>query len=436
MAVAKASDLFPVQHMQIPVVHSALIIGGGAAGMNAALSIANQGYDAFIVENEATLGGHLKDIYLGINGEKPQELLKDLITKVESHSKIKVFKNTTIDNVSGYVGNFKTKLKSKDKTTSELDHGVIVVATGGLPYKPTEYHYGKNENIITQSDFEKDLFENKPYLKNLKEIVMFQCVGSRNDDRPYCSRICCSQALKNAIKLKEINPDASIYVLYRDIRTYGFREDVLYRKARKLGIIFVNYDEKEEPKVSADKEKITVKTKEKILQRELHLYPDKLVLSAGILPQDNKALAQILKVPLNEDGFYSEAHVKLRPIDFSADGIFLCGLAHSPRFIEESILQGKAVGARAATILSREYLETKGNIAHIITRNCAGCKICVEVCPYDAITFDEEKKVAVVNEILCQGCGACASICPSGTSQQNTFTKRQILSMIDTCLEK
>jgi heterodisulfide reductase subunit A len=264
---------------------------------------------------------------------------------------------------------------------------------------------------------------------------MIQCVGSRNDDHPYCSRICCSQALKNALKLKEINPDAAVYVLYRDIRTYGFREDTLYQKARKKGILFVRYDDEKEPDVKIDNGKINVKTIEQILGRELHLHPDKLVLSTGIIPQDNIVLAQQLKVPLNEDKFYSEAHVKLRPIDFSADGIFLCGLAHSPRFIEESILQAKATGARAATILSKEYLETKGNIARVISSKCAGCKLCIEICPYDAITFDEEKKIVVVNEILCQGCGACSALCPSGVSQQNTFTKRQILSMVDACLE-
>jgi heterodisulfide reductase subunit A len=264
---------------------------------------------------------------------------------------------------------------------------------------------------------------------------MIQCVGSRNDDHPYCSRVCCSEALKNALRFKELNPEAAVYVLYRDIRTYGFREDMLYQKARKNGILFIRYNEDDEPTVTLEHGKPLVRTKDLILNRELHLHPDKLVLSTGIIPQENTTLAQQLKVPLNEDKFYAEAHVKLRPIDFSADGIFLCGLAHSPRFIEESILQAKATGARAATILSKKYLETKGNIARIITRNCAGCQLCIEICPYDAITFDEEKKTAVVNEILCQGCGACSVVCPSGTFQQNTFTKRQIVSMIDACLE-
>jgi heterodisulfide reductase subunit A len=226
-----------------------------------------------------------------------------------------------------------------------------------------------------------------------------------------------------------------VYVLYRDIRTYGFREVYLYQKARKNGVIFIRFDETKEPTVSIDDRKLLVKTLEPILGREFHFHPDKLILSAGIVPQDNTVLAQHLKVPLNQDAFYAEAHVKLRPIDFSADGIFLCGLAHSPRFIEETITQAKATGARAATILSKEYLETKGNIARVISRKCVGCQLCIEACPYDAISLDEDHNIVVINEILCQGCGACSAVCPSGTSLQNTFTKRQIVSMIDSCLE-
>ena len=436
MAVAKASELYPIYHFKTSVIPNALVIGGGIAGMHSALSIADQGYKVFLVEKENKIGGHLKNIYIGVESEKPQELLKETIQNINNHLNIEVLTETEVDNVTGYVGNFTTKLKSKNKKNiEEIQHGVIILATGGLPYEPTEYQYNKSNDILTQSDFEKDLFEKKSYLKSLKEVVMIQCVGSRNDDHPYCSRICCSQTLKNALRLKEINPDVNVYVLYRDIRTYGFKEDLLYRKARSKGIIFIRFKEDDEPKVQINDREITVKTSDLILKRDLHLHPDKLILSSGIIPIDNTILTQKLKVPLNEDRFYAEAHVKLRPVDFSADGIYLCGLAHSPRFIEESILQAKATGARAATILSKSYLETKGNIAHITPRNCAGCKLCIDVCSYDAIEFDEENKIVKVNEILCQGCGSCTTICPSGVSQQNKFTKKQVISMIDACLE-
>jgi len=437
MAVAKASELSPIHHLKIPVVSHALVIGGGIAGMQAALSIADQGFPVTLVEKNSELGGHLRDIYLGIRGEQPQEFLKATIKQVSSHPKIQVYTNTTVGKVTGYVGNFSTTLHpKKGKEQPVITHGTIVVATGGVPYEPKEYLYKQNERVLTQTQLEKDLFDAKPYLKEVSEVVMIQCVGSRNEEHPYCSRVCCANAMKNALKLRELNPKAAIYVLYRDIRTYGFREDQLYQKARTAGVVFIRYDDDKEPKVTADNGQLVVKVREPILNREFMFHPDRLVLSAGVVPEDNLPLSQQLKVPLTADKFYSEAHVKLRPVDFSADGIFVCGLAHSPRFIEEAVLQAKATGARAATILSQKYLETKGNIAKIISRNCAGCQLCVEVCPYDAITYDEDKQIAVVNEILCQGCGTCAVICPSGTSQQHTFTKRQILSMIDACLEE
>jgi heterodisulfide reductase subunit A-like polyferredoxin len=433
MGIAKVAEMNPVSHHKIPVIPEALVIGGGIAGMSSALSIADQGFKVYLMEREEELGGLLKDIHLGAGDEDPQELLRETISKLLEHPNIDVFTGTELEDITGYVGNFTSKLRKGD-TSEIVQHGIVVVATGSQAYEPSEYSYEKSDDIMRQKEFEKDLANGENYIKDLKEVVMIQCVGSRNDEHPYCSRVCCTNALKNAIELKVLNPETAVYILYRDIRSYGFREDRLYRKARKLGILFIRFEKEEEPIVSVKSGNISVKAKELVLGREITFHPDKLILSTGIIPGENLELAQKLKIPLNADGFYSEAHMKLRPVDFSADGLFLCGTAHSPRFIEETILQAKATASRAATILSREFLETKGNVARVSSRNCAGCQLCIEICPYDAIDFDEDKKVVTVNEILCQGCGACAAICPSGTSQQSSFTKKQIISMIDASL--
>jgi len=429
MGVAKVAELVPVEHHKIPVIQEALVVGGGIAGMSSALSMADQGFMVHLIEREKDLGGMLKDIHLGANEEDPQALLKETVEKVLSHPRIEVRTGAELEEISGYVGNFTSRIRT-GQGADMVQHGVVVLATGAKAYEPTEYGYGTDPRIVRQKEFEKDLAHEAEYLKDLKEVVMIQCVGSRNDEHPYCSRICCTNALKNAIRLKETNPSVPINILYRDIRSYGFREERLYKRARQLGVLFFQFDEDEEPKVSV-KDGISVRVRDKVLGRDIVFHPDRLVLSTGMVPAENHDIAQKLKVPLNADGYFSEAHMKLRPVDFSGDGIFLAGTAHSPRFIEEAVLQGQATGARAATILSREFLETKGNVARVSSRNCAGCQLCLQVCPYDAIDFDEDKKVVSVNEILCQGCGACTAVCPSGTSQQSSFTKKQILSMID-----
>ncbi|MBN1390674.1 MAG: FAD-dependent oxidoreductase [Candidatus Thermoplasmatota archaeon] len=433
MGIAKVAELYAVSHHKVPVIPEALVIGGGIAGMSSAISMADQGFKVHLIERSGELGGMLRDIHLGIRNEDPQQLMIDTITKVMEHPLIDVHIGTELQEITGYVGNFTSRLR-KGEASDIVQHGIVVVATGATEYEPTEYFYGKSDRVVRQKEFEKDLSSDKGYIGDLKEVVMIQCVGSRNDEHPYCSRICCTNALKNAVKLKERDPGVSVYVLYRDIRSYGFKEDRLYRKARELGVVFIHFEKGQEPSVSVKGGKVSVKVRETILGRNMVFHPDRLVLSTGMVPGDNMDLSQKLKVPMNADGFYSEAHMKLRPVDFSADGIFLCGTAHSPRSIEETILQAQATGARAATILSREFLETQGNVARVISRNCAGCKLCLQVCPYDAIDLDEDRKVVIVNEILCQGCGACAAVCPSGTSQQNSFTKKQIFAMIDACM--
>jgi heterodisulfide reductase subunit A len=332
------------------------------------------------------------------------------------------------------VGNFKTTIKTaaggQKKELKEIEHGIIIVATGAKESVPKGYLYGENDRIITQTDLEKRLSGKRPEIRGLKNVVMIQCVGSRDDEHPYCSRICCSEALKNALKLKEQNPDANIFILYRDIRTYGFKEEY-YEKAREKGITFIRYDLGAGPEVCSENGHLLLKAMEPILHRKVGIIPDLIVLSPAIIPNNNKELAKLLKVPLTGDEFFLEAHVKLRPLDFAADGIFLCGLAHSPRFIEESISQANGVAQRAATILSKDHLEAQGTVVYVNDRWCTGCGTCVSVCPYDARIIDEKTGIAKINEVLCQGCGACAVACPSGATQQRGFEKSQILSMVD-----
>jgi heterodisulfide reductase subunit A len=432
IAVAKAGLLEPLPTNSSDIIQKGLVIGGGLAGMISALTIADQGYDIYLIEKEDVLGGNLRNIHYTLENEDIQGYMRNIINKVENNPHIKVFKNSRVEKIEGYVGKYNTTINDGSKQT-KLKNGVIIVATGAEEIKPKEYLYGKDARVMTQLELEKQIATDGDFSK--KTIVMIQCVGSRDEEHCYCSRICCTSAIKNALKLKEKHPDAIIYILYRDMRTYGFRES-FYEKARDKGIIFIRYAPEEKPIVQKNKEELTLLVKEPILDEKLLIHADFVVLSPAIVPRgDSIELATQLKVPLTKEGFYQEAHTKFRPVDFSTKGIYLCGLAHSPRFIEESIVQAKAASARAITILSKEQMETKENIARVSSRNCAGCKLCIEVCPYDALTFDEEKKIAVVNEILCQGCGTCTVICSSGVSQQNKFTKRQILSMVDACLE-
>jgi heterodisulfide reductase subunit A-like polyferredoxin len=318
------------------------------------------------------------------------------------------------------------------------------VATGANEIKPKEYLYGQHPNVITQRELEERLAQPISNLQSPPSIVMIQCVGSRDDEHPYCSRICCTQAIKNALELKRRNPQTQVAVLYRDIRSYGFRE-LAYRQAREAGVIFLEYSETQKP-VIVDKgtrrqgDKGTALSVEVVVQPEgtkVTLDADLVVLAAGIEPnKDNDVLAKLLKVPLSEDGFYLEAHAKLRPLDFAADGVYLAGLAHSPRFIEETMAQANGAAVRAVTLLSRKQLQSAAMIAAVNERLCSACGICVDACPYSARVLDEEKGYAKVLEVLCQGCGACVAACPNGASFQRGFEFKQIFGMIDAALAR
>lgn len=428
MSVAKVKLLKPVYTSFMDINRQALVIGGGIAGMANALNLAGQGFKVYMVERTGKLGGQALDVKYTIKGNNPAELVDKLIAEVNSNSNIDLNLESTVKEVAGYLGNYKTTLATPfgDK---KIEHGVVVVATGAEPAETTEFLYSQHTAVLTQRELEQKLAG--PGVGNAQNIVMIQCVGSRNEERPYCSRICCYNAVKNALKIKEQNPGANVFVLYRDIRTYGFYE-TYYAEARKQGVVFVRYTLDDQPKVEAKGDKLKVAIKDPILNKTLDLDTDLLVLSTGIIPaQGTNALSQIFKVSLNADGYFLEAHMKLRPVDFAADGLYLCGLAHSPKLIEESIAQANAAAVRAVTMLSKDKLESLGNVAIVNPKWCKGCGLCVEACSYGARVMNELTNVAEVRDVLCQGCGACVAACPSGASQQKGFEKEQILAMLD-----
>jgi len=421
----------PLSMLHLDVVKEALVIGGGIAGMEAGLKITRQGFPVHLVESTGRLGGLAQNIHYTLEEKDVPKYLNKLIQAVENNPLITVYKNSTISDAAGYVGNFISKINTPEGI-KEIKHGVTVIAIGGQEYRPREYGYGQSASILTGMELEKKLVEDPKFLQEVQNVVMIQCVGSRNNEHQYCSRVCCSEAVKNALKIKAINPAINVYILYRDMRTYGFKEDY-YQEARAKGVVFLRFSEDEEPQVKqmAETGDLRVTVKDRILQETITITAQILALSAATLPNpEAKELAQIYKVPVNDDGFYLEAHMKLRPVDFATDGVFVCGLAHSPKFIEESIAQAKAAAQRATLILVQDKLTSEGAISFIDPDYCVGCKVCVGLCPYNAISFDEEKKVAQVTDVLCKGCGVCASACPTGACSIKNFQTEQIFEEI------
>jgi heterodisulfide reductase subunit A len=435
MGVAKARKLVPLKEEIIQVDPKALVIGGGFAGMTAALSLADQGFECYLVEKEKELGGNLRHIKFTLNKSDTQKLLDETIERVEKNSLIKVHTQTQVKDVSGYIGNFVTALSSEEEET-KITHGVIIVATGGHEYQPTEYLHGKHEDVITQQKLGEKLASGELESSKFKDVVMIQCVGSRTEERPYCSRICCSVAIKNALKIKAQHPKSNIYILCRDIRTYGFIEKY-YRRAREEGIIFIRYNLENKPNVSEENGELQVSVFESIVGEQLVIKPSLLALSSAIIPNDNKDIAQLLKVPVNEDGFFQEAHVKLRPVDFSTDGIYVCGLAHSPKSIEESLSQANAAATRAAIPLSRGHVAAEPIVSSVDTDKCFGCGICEYLCPYSSIKVVETESGEKAQTITasCKGCGICASKCPRQAISMGRFTDEHILLQISAYME-
>jgi len=433
MAVTKARLLSPLERLPLDVTRRGLVIGGGVSGMNAALALSEEGFETYLVEKEKELGGFARNLRYTLDGNDVQEYLRSLVGKVHANKLVHTFSGANIEDISGYVGNFKTTITDINGEERELEHGIVIVATGGEEFHSSEYLYGEDFRVVTQSELERRLVEGEG--DDLGNVVMIQCVGSRMEERQYCSRVCCKVAVKNALKIKERKPDANVYVLYRDMRTYGLAEDY-YRKAREAGVIFIRYDEDRKPvvikqKLNGGEDVLEVSVYDPIIGEQLLLGADLVVLSVAIVaPTDNMKLAQMLKVPLNEDGFFLEAHVKLRPVDFATEGVFLCGMAHGPKSIEESIAQANAAVSRACTILAKDILEAEGTVAFINKRRCSGCGACVLVCAYNALELDEEEGVVKVNSVLCKGCGVCAATCRSSAIDLNGFTNEELISVV------
>lgn len=436
MAVARVRLQGPLPTETREINREALVIGGGVAGMNAALSLAQQGYRACLIEREAELGGNLRHIYYDLDGKDVQAYLCDLIAKVESDPQITVLKRTTLVDCAGSAGAFISLLQGPDGQHA-LQHGVIIIATGGQENRPPDYLLGQHPDILTQRDLEKRIVEGDSALRQAKEIVMIQCVGPAEK---YCSRLCCSAALKNSLKIKELNPDCAVYVLYKDIRAYGFREQY-YTQAREQGVVFIRYDDDHLPQVSIENG-LAVQVREQLLARDIVFRPDFLVLSEAMIPAEGNAeLAEILHVPLNDNGFFVEAHPKLQPVDFAAAGIFCCGIAHNPKSIEESIAQAQAAAARAATILSQDGWKVGGAVAVVDETKCVGCLTCVRICPFDAPRINPQKVgvgrivgAAEIDVALCRGCGLCVAECPDKAIQLQNYRDDQILAEIEAFL--
>jgi heterodisulfide reductase subunit A len=433
IATIKAKHLEPLYPEFVDINHDALVVGGGIAGMTAAIELADQGFKTHLLEKGDRLGGNMWRIRFLPGGNDPIKKLDEMIDRVEKHPLIEIYKKATIEDFEGSAGNFKTSIKSAGKNLS-IDHGAVIVATGGTEYKPTEYLYGQDERVITQLELEDKLAGDE---FDAKSVVMIQCVGSRDEKHPYCSRLCCNQAVKNAILIKEKNPASSVFVLYRDIRTYSLNESE-YTRARDLGVIFIRFEDAQNPEVSRTDKRFKVSVQDQMLDARLNIPADMVVLSAGVIPHEsNNQLAKMLKVPVTEDGFFQEAHIKLRPVDFSNDGIFLCGLAHSPKSVEESITQASAAAARASAILSKSRIQLEACISEVLDANCDGCAYCVDPCPFNAITLieyrkgDDIKKSVEADPAKCHGCGVCMATCPKKGIMVRNFQLEQISEMVD-----
>ena len=440
MSVARAGKLEPLEEFSLPVDKTALVVGGGVAGMTSAHTLAEQGYETYLIERASDLGGMANRLHYTLEGMDVQTFVKDLKKKVYRHPKIHAITDAAITHVDGYVGNFATTVKAKGRVRT-IKHGAAIIAVGAVEYRPTEYLYGQNERVMTLLEMESKLAQRDEALLAADSVVMIQCVGCRNEDRNYCARVCCSGAMKNALKLKSIKPEVDIYVLFRDIRTYGFREDY-YRAASNQDVKFIRYEPDDKPQVEAveagGRSFIRVTAFDPILGKKLELDVDAVALAAAVIPTPGSSeLARMFKVPLGPDGFFQEAHAKLRPVDFAAEGVYLCGTAQYPKHLSETLTQSYGAAGRVLTLLSRDTVVASGAVCEVADVDCVSCGACISVCTYGAIEFVDTPrgKKAKVNAVLCKGDGLCNAKCPTGAITLSHYTDGEVFNQIDAALE-
>ena len=433
MSVARVAQLRTLNEKVVPINKQALVIGGGIAGMNAAIGLGDQRFHTVLLEKEAELGGFARNLHHTIEGGDIQAYVKDTIDKVNTHDKVDVITEARVTGAEGFKGSFSTDIEVGDaKEKRTIDHGVILVATGANEYRPTEFLYGEDDRVVTQVELTDRLHDKGA--SDLSTVVMIQCVGSRNEEQENCSRICCQSAVKNALAIKKQNPDTQVFVLYRDIRTYGLLEDY-YTEAREKGVIFIRFDKDSPPQVAADKEGFRVAVKDHILQQDVEIQTDLLTLSAGMRASDTEDVSRIMKFNRNPEGYFIEAHVKLRPVDMPSEGVFLCGTAHGPKLITETIAQAQAAASRATTFLAKDAIKLSAITAKVDIEHCVKCLTCVRSCPFGVPQFNTEKREIEINEALCHGCGVCTAVCPRQVIGLSYYEDDQLMCKIDALLD-